>query len=75
MKIILTGKHPSLERMFWQVAERHVNKRKSKEPKGKASDGEYCPKKKFGQSWAYIKGDKNDQDESKRVDGETKEEP
>lgn len=29
--------------------------RKSKEPKGKAEDGSYCPKRKFGQSWAYTK--------------------
>lgn len=29
--------------------------RKIKEPKGNAEDGSYCPKKKFGQSWAYTK--------------------
>ena len=29
--------------------------RNSKEPKGNAEDGSYCPKKKFGQSWAYTK--------------------
>lgn len=30
-------------------------RRKIKEPKGRAEDGSYCPKKKFGQSWAYTK--------------------
>lgn len=30
-------------------------KRKTKEPKGKAEDGSYCPKKKVGMSWAYNK--------------------
>ena len=29
--------------------------RKPKEPKGKAEDGSYCPKKKAGQSWSYTK--------------------
>ena len=27
---------------------------KEKEPKGNAKDGEYCQKKKAGQSWAHI---------------------
>lgn len=29
--------------------------KKQKEPKGKAEDGSYCPKKKAGQSWSYTK--------------------
>jgi hypothetical protein len=29
--------------------------RNHKEPKGNAKDGNYCPKDKFGQSWAYTK--------------------
>lgn len=29
--------------------------KKQKEPKGKAEDGSYCPKRKVGQSWAYTK--------------------
>ena len=30
-------------------------KRKTKEPKGRAEDGSYCPKEKAGQSWSYTK--------------------
>jgi len=62
MKIMMTGMYPALERLFWKAAERNANRRKLKEPKGKASDGEYCPKEKFGQSWAYAKGEKNDEE-------------
>lgn len=38
-------------------------RRKIKETKGKAEDGSYCPKKKFGQSWAYIKDTGKEEEE------------
>lgn len=40
--------------MFCSLLKKRKNK-KTKEPKGKAEDGSYCPKKKAGQSWAYAK--------------------
>ena len=36
-------------------AQKKQKKRKLRDPKGKAEDGSYCPKKKPGQSWSYIK--------------------
>lgn len=36
--------------------------KKQKEPKGKAEDGSYCPKRKAGQSWSYTK-DKSEKEE------------
>ena len=47
-----------------------INKRKErkiKEPKGKAEEGSYCPKKKAGQSWAHIKDTKEDKDDREDV--------
>ena len=41
-------------RWFCEAMLKH-KERKTKEPKGNAEDGSYCPKKKFGQSWAYTK--------------------
>jgi len=40
--------------MFCSSLKKRKNK-KTKEPKGKAEDGSYCPKKKVGMSWAYNK--------------------
>lgn len=37
--------------------------RKPKEPKGNAKDGSYCPKNKFGQSWAYTKETNKEEEE------------
>lgn len=39
---------------FCDAMKKH-KKKKQKEPKGKAEDGSYCPKKKAGQSWSYTK--------------------
>lgn len=41
-------------RWFLEAMKKH-KERKPKEPKGKAEDGSYCPKKKAGQSWSYTK--------------------
>ena len=57
--ITINGKtySPEIFRMFNKVLhDRHDRrKKKAKEPKGRAEDGSYCPKKKPGQSWSYIK--------------------
>lgn len=37
--------------------------RDNKEPKGNAKDGSYCPKNKFGQSWAYTKETNKEEEE------------
>lgn len=37
--------------------------RKPKEPKGNVKDGSYCPKNKFGQSWAYTKETNKEEEE------------
>ena len=64
MRIILTGTYPTLERMLLSSAAKNTKYKKQKEPKGKVSDGEYCPKEKFGQSWAYAKGEKTEVQEN-----------
>ena len=33
-----------------------------KEPKGRAEDGSYCQKRKTGQSWAYTKDNKEEEE-------------
>ena len=53
-------------KMFAVVLNRRKDKKK-KEPKGSAKDGSYCPKKKAGQSWSYIKGTKEDEDDREDV--------
>ena len=63
MRLTFSGKQPRLERLVWRALENSTKKRKQKKPKGNASEGEYCPKEKFGQSWAYTKGDKEKNDE------------
>ena len=40
-----------------------VKPKKVKEPKGDANDGAYCPKMKPGQSWAYSKDRKEEEEE------------
>lgn len=42
-----------LFKMFEKSILSRQNK-KEKEPKGRAEDGQYCPKAKPGQSWAHI---------------------
>ena len=46
---------------FCDAIQKH-KERKQKEPKGSAEDGSYCPKKKFGQSWAYTKEKKEEEE-------------
>ena len=62
MRLTFSGRQPRLERLVWRALENNAKRKKTKEPKGKASDGEYCQKEKFGQSWAYTKGEKNDEE-------------
>lgn len=55
--LLYTPKDKKLGEMLFvaKMKERKKSNRKIKEPKGKAEDGSYCPKSKFGQSWAYTK--------------------
>ena len=62
MRLTFSGKQLRLERLVWRALENNTKKRKQKESKGNASEGEYCPKEKFGQSWAYMRGEKNDEE-------------
>ena len=55
MRVILTGKQPELERMLYKAMDKSRDKKQNKKPKGDALHGEYCPKKKAGQSWAHTK--------------------
>lgn len=55
--LLYVPKDKKLGEMFFiaKMKERKKTNRKTKEPKGKAEDGSYCPKKKAGQSWSYTK--------------------
>lgn len=55
MRVILTGKQIELERLLYKAMDKYNRNKQSKKPKGDASQGEYCPKKKAGQSWSYTK--------------------
>ena len=62
MKLTFSGNQPELERLVYKALSRQVQK-KNKEPKGKAEDGEYHPKEKYGQSWAHTKNKKEEEDD------------
>lgn len=54
--LLYSPKDKVLGEMFFVAKMKERKKIKhGKEPKGNAEDGSYCPKKKFGQSWAYTK--------------------
>lgn len=55
--LLCAPKNKKLGEMFFVAKMKYRKKfnRNDKEPKGKAEDGAYCPKNKFGQSWAYTK--------------------
>lgn len=54
--LLYAPKDKKLGEMFFVAKMKERKKTKhGKEPKGKAEDGSYCPKKKAGQSWAYTK--------------------
>lgn len=55
--LLYAPKNKKLGEMFFvaKMKDRKKFNRNDKEPKGKAEDGSYCPKNKFGQSWAYTK--------------------
>lgn len=55
MRVIFTGKQTALERLFYNAMARHGNRKQKKKIKDKELQGEYCPKRKAGQSWAYTK--------------------
>lgn len=58
--ITFTGEQPELEKIFFEVAQKNLKHKKEKIPKGRAESGEYCPKEKVGQCWAYLKENKED---------------
>ncbi len=64
MKLTFSGEQPELERLIYQALSKQVQK-KHKEPKGKAEDGEYCPKVKPGMimGWSHTQK-KNEEDET-----------
>lgn len=63
--LLYSPKDKKLGEMFFvaKMKERKKFNRNSKEPKGKAEDGSYCPKNKFGQSWAYTKETNKEEEE------------
>ena len=61
MKLTFSGNQPELERLIYKALSKQVQK-KTKEPKGKAEDGEYHPKTKAGMSWAYTKNKREEEE-------------
>ena len=55
MKVIFNGESGIPLKTLLSWIKIKPEKRKQKEPKGKAEEGSYCPKKKAGQSWAHTK--------------------
>ena len=53
--VIVGSKYDKRVFRWFLEAMKKRKERKPKEPKGKAEDGSYCPKKKAGQSWSYTK--------------------
>ena len=64
---------PSTDETIFRMVGKAILRRKlpkDKEPKVRAKDGEYCPKKKAGQSWAHI--DKSKEDANEETGDDTK---
>ena len=63
--LLYSPKDKKLGEMFFiaKMKERKKFSRNNKEPKGNANEGSYCPKNKFGQSWAYTKETNKEEEE------------
>ena len=66
--LLYSPKDKNLGEMFFIAKMRARKKfnRNRKEPIGRASDGNYCPKEKFGQSWAHL--DKSKEEDVEKND-------